>query len=60
MIKINDYKDLNTIGNGEESFATEIVNYVNSFLKDKTIETKMDEIYKRDIDLNKIIKDSNN
>ena len=44
----------------EESFAPEFVNYVNSFLKDKTIETKMDEIYKRDIDLNKIIKDSNN
>ena len=47
-------------GMREESFAPEFVNYVNSFLKDKTIETKMDEIYKRGIDLNKIIKDSNN
>ena len=37
-------------GMREESFAPEFVNYVNSFLKDKTIETKMDKIYKRDID----------
>ena len=44
----------------KESFAPEFVSYVNTFLEDKTIETKMNEIYERDDDLNKIIKNSDN
>ena len=44
----------------KESFAPEFVSYVNTFLEDKTIETKMNEIYERDADLNKIIKNSDN
>ena len=47
-------------GMREESFAPEFVGYVNSFLKDKTIETQMDKIYERDADLNRIIKKSDN